>query len=39
MDQYKQTPKPDYLFFKKFISYLGRCFPNQPSSHNCPSPK
>ena len=22
MDQYKQTPKPDYLFFKKFISYL-----------------
>ncbi|MGY3949202.1 hypothetical protein BJP24_18495 [Aeromonas allosaccharophila] len=25
MDQYKQTPKPDYLFFlffRKFISYL-----------------
>ncbi|WP_139708796.1 hypothetical protein [Aeromonas allosaccharophila] len=22
MTQYKQTPKPDYLFFRKFISYL-----------------
>ena len=22
MDQYKQTPKPDYLFFSKFKSWL-----------------
>ncbi|MFQ2905954.1 hypothetical protein ACK3YP_01865 [Aeromonas allosaccharophila] len=27
MDQYKQTPKPDYLFFKKFISYLAITLP------------
>ncbi|VFB08725.1 Uncharacterised protein [Aeromonas salmonicida] len=22
MDQYKQTPKPDHMFFRKFISCL-----------------
>ncbi|WP_354005961.1 hypothetical protein [Aeromonas caviae] len=25
--------------FKTINRWLGRCFPNQPSSHNCPSPK
>lgn len=27
MDQYKQTPKPDHIFFRKFISYLAITLP------------
>ncbi|HHQ4555749.1 TPA: hypothetical protein ACSPZ7_003966 [Aeromonas veronii] len=27
MDQYKQTSKPDHMFFRKFISYLAITLP------------
>ncbi|HDO1357406.1 TPA: hypothetical protein P2Q89_002890 [Aeromonas veronii] len=27
MDQYKQTSKPDHMFFRKFISYLAITMP------------
>ncbi|WP_279505482.1 hypothetical protein [Aeromonas veronii] len=27
MEQYKQTPKPDHMFFRKFISYLAITLP------------
>ncbi|MFQ2673406.1 hypothetical protein ACK3ZR_20430 [Aeromonas caviae] len=30
----EQKAEPDMLTLN-----VGRCFPNQPSSHNCPSPK